>query len=101
MGRVTAMTTIRTRVRQIAQVEDFDIVVTEEGKPVNESQNGILGPYPFTKKLAGNKTVAEWRSRRFERIYPGYSCIVYDADGWTADDSTLLSAVRKTFEDGE
>lgn len=93
------MTTVATRVREISGIEDFDIIVTKNGQRVDPTQNGLLGAYPFRKKLKHSKRVSEWRQERFEATYPGYSCDVLNEDGSTAIGQTLLNTVRETYEE--
>jgi len=92
------MATVATRVRIISDIEDFDIIVTKDGDRVDPAENGVLGEYPFSKKLKHSKRVSEWRER-FEKTYPGYSCDVLNADGSPAAAQTLLRTVRETYEE--
>lgn len=92
------MTTVQTRVRQISDLEGFDIVVTKDGQRVDPTANGLLGAYGFDRKLTSAKRVSEWRQTRFEVTYPGYSCIVLHEDGSEAPANTLLRTVRETYE---
>jgi hypothetical protein len=93
------MTTILTRVREIAEKEGFDIVVTRGGKRIDSTENGVMGKYDFDKKLKGSKTVSEWIKERFERTFPGLSCEVLNADGTVAIGQTKLETVRSTYEE--
>jgi len=93
------MTTIQTRMRQIADLEGFDIIVTRDDEPVDPTINGVLGGYPFGRKLKHSKTVADWSHDRFEATYPGYSCRVLLEDGTVAAPQTSLRTVRETYEE--
>ena len=93
------MTTVQTRMREIATVEGFDIIVTLNGAPVDPALNGVLGAYPYKKKLKHTCTVADWRRDRFEASYPGYSCIVLSENGTSAASQTSLRTVRETYEE--
>ncbi len=93
------MVTVQTRARQVAQIEGFDVTVTRNGKAIEPSENGILGSYPFDRKLTGSKTVADWKRDRFEKTYHGYSCRVHYENGTEAPGQTLLSTVRSTYEE--
>jgi len=93
------MTTVATRARKISDIEDFDIIVTKDGERVDPTLNGVLGEYPFLKKLKHSKRVSEWRAERFEATYPGYSCDVLNEDGSAATPQTLLRTVRETYEE--
>jgi hypothetical protein len=85
--------------RQIAEVEGFDVIVTQNGNHVDPKLNGVLGPYPYRKKLKHSCTVSDWRRERFEATYPGYSCIVLEEDGTQATGQKSLRAVRETYEE--
>jgi hypothetical protein len=92
------MTMLMTRVEEIFTREGFMIEVTRNGKPLKDlKKEGVLGPFQFDRKLAGSKSVQDWKTDRFEKCYPGYSCNVLKADGTTAVGQTLLSTVRNTY----
>ena len=92
------MTTVLTRTNQIFAREGFSIVVKNKrtGKRIKPGKNGVLGPYPYGRKLKDGATVAEWRAR-FEGKYPGYTCDVLKDDGKKASGQTLLGTVRATY----
>jgi hypothetical protein len=93
------MVTVATRVRTIADREKFDIVVTKAGKPVKVTKNGVLGKYPYDKRLKDSKTVSDWKKERFETSYPGYTCDVLMGDGTTATGQKKLKSVRASYEE--
>ncbi len=43
-------------------------------------------------------SVADWRRRRFDDVYPGYDVEVLFGDGRTASPRTLLSKIRASYE---
>ena len=43
-------------------------------------------------------SVADWRRRRFDDVYPGYDVDVLLADGRPAGPRTLLSKVRASYD---
>jgi hypothetical protein len=90
------MTTGATRIRGISDREGFDILVTHRGKPINVRKNGILGPYPFARKLKGSATVSDWRTARFEATYPGFKVDVLTGDGNLATGQMTLATLRAT-----
>ena len=93
------MTTVATRVRAIANREGFDLIAKSKrtGNPIKVAKNGVLGPYPFNKKLKDSKTVNDFKRERFENSYPGYSCDILLGDGKKAAPQTTLRAVRATY----
>jgi hypothetical protein len=95
------MTTIATRVRAISDLEGFDIIVRNKstGKEMKPSANGVLGPYPYEKKLKGAKTVADWKRDRFEAAYPGFTCDILNGEGGVVPPQTTLRVARETYEE--
>ena len=94
------MTTVLTRVREIAEKEGFDIWnIKQHGKIVRVTNNGVMGKYDFDKKAKGARTVNKWIKERFQRCYPGLSCQVMNGNGTPAKGQTKLDTVRKTYEE--
>jgi hypothetical protein len=94
------VTTVLTRMREIADKEGFDITdIKMSGKILRITKNGLMGKYDFDKKMKGSKTVNKWIKERFEACYPGYSCNVLNGDGTVAKGQTKLETVRKTYEE--
>lgn len=93
------MTTLATRMRALADLEGFDVQVTDaNGKVVDPKTNGFPH-YSFDRKAKGTMTVNEWKDRRFKPIYPGYDCQVLRANGTLANGNTSLETVRKSYEE--
>ena len=92
------MATLRTRVREIANLEGFDLQVVRYGECVDECEGGFPA-YGFEKRLRGMATVADWKTLRFERIYPAMECRVFYADGTEANGDATLNAVRASYEE--
>jgi hypothetical protein len=94
------MTTVQTRARTIAELEGFDIIIKQNGEPVDPTQNGVLkGPYSYERKAKHTKTVDEWKRERFEAGYPGFTCDVLRGDGTTAAPQMNLRTVRESYEE--
>lgn len=94
------MTMVQTRVRQIADLEGFEIVVLRNEIPVDPRANGLLnGKYPFEKKMKHTKSVADFIKERFERTYPGFTCQILHEDGSIAAGQTHLRTVRESYEE--
>ena len=92
------MTTVATRTRQIGELEGFDIVVTQNGQPVDLKANGVLGAYDFARAARDAWTVNRWRQDRFQAAYPGFSCDVLMDDGTPATGQMLLRTVRESYQ---
>ncbi|WP_174274576.1 hypothetical protein [Sphingomonas bacterium] len=93
------MTTVATRVRAIADLEGFDLVVRKGKSVVDLKANGVLGSYGYEKKLKHSKTVADWKRDRFKAVYSGYTCDVLLGNGEIATGQTSLRTVRESYED--
>jgi hypothetical protein len=94
------MATLRTRAREIANLEGFDIQFVRYGECVDECVDGFR-PYGFDRKLRGTATVAEWKTLRFEHSYPGLECKVFFGDGSEANPDTTLNALRASYEEDQ
>jgi hypothetical protein len=93
------MTTVATRARRIADIEGFDIIVKYDGVPVPPTDNGVLGSYPYEKMANSAWTVADWKAKRFEATYVGFSCDVLREDGSIAPGQARLDSVRESYTD--
>ncbi len=92
------MTTLATRMRELSDLEGFDVVVKNlDGSQADLKQNGLPG-YPHERKAKGTTTVAEWKAR-FEKIYPGYTCDLLNGDGTEAHGNTQVNSVRTSYEE--
>jgi hypothetical protein len=95
------MVMLLTRMHEIKDREGFEIEVfrkTKKGRrPILNRENGVLGPYPYRKKLKDSKTVNDWKNERFKRAYPGYTCNVLKGNGAIAANQTTLKTIRKTY----
>lgn len=92
------MTTVATRVRRISELEGFDIIVRANGADVDVTLNGLLAPWPRTKKSRSAWRVSQFKEK-FSEIYPGYTCNVLLEDGTVARGNQHLSNVRETYEE--
>jgi len=92
------MTTAATRIRQIADIEDFDLQITKDGNPVDPATNS-LPKFDFDRKMKGSATVSQWKSQRFYSTYAGYDCRVFYGDGKEANGNATLSTVRVSYEE--
>ena len=94
-----SMTTLATRMRELADLEDFDVqVLRSDGTVVDASTNGFPR-YDYDRRAKGTMTVADWKTARFNTAYPGYSCKVLNGDGTEARGNTMLATVRETYEE--
>lgn len=93
------MTTIATRLREIGELEGFDVEILDlSGKSLDLKTNGFPR-YDFDRKAKGSMTVSEWKDRRFRKVYGGYDCRVLNGDGSVAHGNTRLESVRATYEE--
>jgi hypothetical protein len=92
------MTTVATRIRQIADLEDFDVQIIKDGTPLDPTTNG-LPKFDFDRKMKGSATVSQWRAQRFYPGYAGYDCRVFYGNGQEANGNATLSTVRASYEE--
>jgi len=93
------LTTLATRMRALADLEDFDVEVLDgHGNTVDPKTNGFA-QYNFDRKAKSSMTVSDWKSRRFNPTYPGYSCRVLNGDGSEAHGNAKLVSVRESYEE--
>ena len=93
------MTTLATRVRQLADLEGFDIEVLDAAGNTADLKTNGLPRYNFERKARGSTTVADWKQTRFGQTYSHYSCRVLNADGSEAHGNTRLETVRASYEE--
>jgi hypothetical protein len=92
------MTTLATRMRELGDLEGFDVaVVTKEGTPVPTNTNGFA-KFDYDRMSKSETSVSEWKTKRFYKSYPGYDCVVINADGSEAHGNSKLTSVRATYE---
>lgn len=89
------MVSRKTVNRQIKKCEGFDVKIKRGGRLVN--RNLSLPGYRYMIALKNTKSVAEWKSERFFKCYPGYEVVVLDAKGKAARGNTKLGTVRDTY----
>jgi len=93
------MTILATRIRELSDLEGFDVEVLDPtGKPVDIKQNG-LPKYNFEKKANGTMTVADWKAKRFQKVYRRLDCRVLYDDGREAKGNAKLKTVRASYEE--
>jgi len=97
--KVQTMTTVATRAWRIAQLEGFQIIIKRGTKTVPLSENGILGSYPYEKMAQSKWSIGEWKQKRFEAVYDGFTCDVLMEDGTNAKLGTTLEDVRTSYEE--
>jgi hypothetical protein len=91
------MTTVKTRVREISNKEEFDLLVTRNGKPIRPTRNGVLkSAWPHRNQTRDTHSVTDFREK-FKKAYPGYSCDVLEGDGSKTHGNTKLKQVRATY----
>jgi hypothetical protein len=71
------MTTLATRLKEIRLVEGLRVLQVlnkRNSKIIRKNRHGFR-KYPMSKRLDKDNTVSDY-IRRFEQVYPGYTCIV-------------------------
>lgn len=97
------MTTAAKRLREIAELEGFDVeILNSDEKPINPAEQG-LSSYSrvFEKKAKSAWTVSEWTEKRFKKVYPKFDVRVLKDDGTAANGNTKLQTIRESYEADE
>ena len=88
------MTKLATRKAEIEALEGFAIQIFDNSGQLADLSTPGLPAYPYQNRAAGTMTVVDWRKKRFEPSYPGYTCEVLNKDGTVAHGNLQLSKVR-------
>ena len=92
------MASVKTRERQIANLEGFDVnFLNDDGRNTRSDLAGIL-KYDYDNAAMNSMTVSEWMRIRFSRFYRVFRCEVLDGEGKPVHGATLLSTVRETYQ---
>ncbi len=86
--------------KRIWDVEGFDVAFMQNGRNVSGAKV-ILTTYNFSNMAKNDMTIQEWKTRRFNSLYPGYAVEVLDADGGNAQGNTKLGTLRDTYSEEE
>lgn len=78
---------------KIKEVEGFPVVFRQNGKDIHGTKENIPS-YPYSSAAQDSWTVQEWKSKRFQQIYPGYDVDVRTQNGGIAAGNMKLSTVR-------
>ena len=82
---------------EIEEFEGFSVRI----RPVSKSQPVKTNLRSYARSheriARASFSVADWRRRRFDDVYPGYDVEVLLADGRIAGPKTLLSKVRSSY----
>jgi hypothetical protein len=94
------MTTAATRLREIAQLEGFEVeLLAPDGSLVSPAQQGLPSyNRVFERRARSDWTVNEWIEKRFQKVYPGYDVRVLKDDGTPAAGQMRLQTVRESYE---
>lgn len=95
------MTTAATRMREIAELEGFEVVILDgSGQPLDPKTQGLPSyRQAFQRAASNNWTVSEWKEQRFKDVYLGYDVQVLMDDGTIARGNTTLRTVRESYEE--
>ncbi len=95
------MPTIEKLAREIRDFEGFDVRIrrspaTGDG---NSDRHNVPGYKRRYNRIAWNTfTVNDWRRRRFDNDYPGFTVDVLKPDGSVATGKTGLAKLRALYE---
>jgi hypothetical protein len=92
------MTMLATRVRELENLEGFEVEIFDSSGAVDMRQNGLT-KYAFEKKAKGDMTVSEWKTKRFQKIWPVLQVRVLYGGGIEAGGNAKLTTVRASYEE--
>ena len=81
----------------IRELEGFDVRFVATGVDDRDLGRGRVEAYPFINAANRTWTVARWRAKRFDRMYPDFKVEVLDGDGSPVHGKTLLATVRNSY----
>ena len=83
---------------EIEQFEGFAVRIrpVEKSHPLKSNLRSYARSHERIARASFS--VADWRRRRFDNVYPDYDVEVLLADGRTAGPRTLLAKVRASYE---
>jgi hypothetical protein len=83
---------------EIREVERIFISVFDlKGKPLSDEM--ALPPYPYHKAAPCTWTLAEWKKKRFDKVYPKIKISVFTISG-AAHPSDLIGNIRFDGDEG-
>jgi hypothetical protein len=88
----------KTVKKQIRKCEGFEVKIKHDVREINPKTN--LPVYGYKNALKNIKSVAQWKTDRFLKRYPGYEVDVLHAKGKVARGNTKLGTVRDTYLEG-
>lgn len=92
------MPTIGSIERRIQRVEGFRVSLRyPDGRNIRSDQQGFRHNYNYERAASDDITVSQWRSSRFQSVYPGFGVEVLFHDGQVANGNTKLGSVRATY----
>ena len=83
---------------EIQQFEGFAVRIRPQVKSQAVKTNLRSYARSHERIARASLSVADWKRRRFENVYPDYDVEVLLADGRTAGPRTLLAKVRASYE---
>jgi len=84
--------------KRIWDVEGFDVAFMQNNRNVSGAKV-ILKTYTFSNMAKNDMTIQEWKTIRFNSLYPGYDVEVLDADGVNLPGNTKLGTLRDTYSE--
>ena len=83
---------------EIEKFEGFAVRIRPASKVQTPKTNLRSYARNYERIARGSFSVADWRRRRFDAVYPGYDVEVLFGDGRPASARTLLLKVRASYD---
>ncbi|MBV5309256.1 hypothetical protein [Chromatium okenii] len=93
------MTTAATRIREIADLEGFEVEIIDGDSSIEPTKQGLASyRSQFERRAKGTQTVSDWKENRFKRVYSAYNVEILKDDGTKAHGNMTLAVVRESYE---
>lgn len=92
------MPSIERIAAEIEKFEGFAVRIRPASKAPSPKANLRSYARSHERIARASFSVADWRRRRFDAVYPDYEVEVLFADGRPATPRTLLSKIRASYE---
>lgn len=84
---------------RISQIEGFLVKIHHlDGRDVRSDRQGMPS-WPYERAAKDSWTVAQWRTERFNMVYPGFDVDVLDGDCTPVAGQMRLENLRESYDD--
>lgn len=86
--------------KKIWDTEEFSVTIRHsDGRDMRGDKQDLPQYTKYERMARNDMTVADWKSIRFNTVYPGLLVDVLDGDGNSVPGNTKLGTVRDSYAD--